>query len=58
MARVAPFHSSNIDDPDVYHECSNCGPGQAIPTRNNVNGKGSDHRPCDVCAVLIRNGSC
>ena len=57
MARIAPFHSANPSDPHVYHECSNCPPGQQIPYYNRRDGKGVN-RQCQTCAAMIRNGTC
>ena len=57
MAKVSPFHSSNESDPDVYHECSNCGPGKQIPARNKRSGTGG-HRRCKVCTDLMNDGGC
>ena len=33
MAKADPFRSANPDDPDVYHNCSRCGLGRAIPAK-------------------------
>lgn len=42
--KVAPYHSSNPSDPDVYHDHSNCPSGQQIPVRNRRSGTGGYRR--------------
>jgi hypothetical protein len=48
MAKVAPYHSSNPSDPDVYHDYSDCPTGQQIPAQNKVSGTGGNRR-CKQC---------
>jgi hypothetical protein len=49
MAKVPPYHSSNPDDPDVWHDHDNCPAGSQIPARNLIAGKGSGNRRCRLC---------
>jgi len=49
--KVAPFHSSNPTDPDVYHDDDRCPSGQQIPPRNIVTGTGGQ-RKCLTCRKL------
>jgi hypothetical protein len=35
------YHSSNLSDPDVYHESDSCSTGQQIPPRNRVSRQGT-----------------
>lgn len=51
MAKVPAYHSSNIDDPDVYHDHSDCPPGSQIPRQNRVPGTGGFRR-CKVCRSM------
>lgn len=51
MAKVAPYHSSNPSDPDVYHDHDDCPTGQQIPAHNKVSGTGG-HRRCEQCKQL------
>ncbi len=46
--KVAPFHSSNPSDPDVYHDQSTCPPGSQIPAKNRLPGTGGN-RKCLTC---------
>lgn len=48
MATVAPYHSSNPTDPDVYHNHDDCPSGQQIPAQNWVAGDGG-YRQCEHC---------
>lgn len=36
--RVAPYHSTNESDPDVYHVHDNCPSGKQIPAKNRETG--------------------
>jgi hypothetical protein len=49
--KVSPFHSSNPDDPDVYHDENTCPPGQLIPPHNWVSGTGG-YRKCFKCREI------
>jgi len=51
MAKVAPYHSSNPSDPDVYHDHDNCPTGQQIPAANRVAGTGG-YRRCKQCTDM------
>lgn len=51
MAKTSPFHSSNPNDPDVYHDRDDCPAGKQIPTKNKVAGTGGNRR-CKKCADL------
>lgn len=51
MAKVAPYHSSNPSDPDVYHDHDNCPTGQQIPPANRVAGTGG-YRRCRQCTDM------
>lgn len=48
MAKVSPYHSTNVDDPDVYHDYDNCPPGSQIPSKFWASGKGGYVR-CGQC---------
>jgi hypothetical protein len=48
MAKVAPYHSSNPSDPDVYHDYDDCPVGKQIPSSNKVSGTGGNRR-CVRC---------
>lgn len=51
MAKVAAYHSSDLRDPDVYHDHDNCPSGQQIPPKNKVAGAGG-HPRCKHCKNL------
>jgi hypothetical protein len=51
MAKVAPYHSSDPSDPDVYHNHDNCPTGQQILFANRVPGTGG-YRRCQQCTDL------
>lgn len=51
MAKVAPYHSSNPTDPDVYHDHDNCPSGQQIPPAKRRSGTGGYPR-CKHCQNL------
>jgi len=51
MSKVAPYHSSNPADPDVYHDHDDCPPGSLIPPANRVNGTGG-YRRCEKCVGM------
>jgi len=51
MARVPAYHSSNLSDPDVYHDHDDCPTGKQIPSRNRVSGTGG-YRKCKDCNRL------
>jgi len=48
--KVAPYHSVDPEDPDVYHDDDACPAGAQIPPQNWGAGTGN-HRRCDVCAA-------
>lgn len=48
MAKVAPYHSINPRDPDVYHDHDDCPNGQQIPPENLRSGTGGYPR-CGSC---------
>ena len=51
MAKVAPYHSINPSDPDVYHDHDDCPSGQQIPAHNRRAGTGGYPR-CKHCVNL------
>lgn len=51
MGKVAPYHSSNPADPDVYHDQSECPSGQQIPAKNKLPGTGGN-RKCEHCIKM------
>lgn len=51
MAKVSPYHSTNSNDPDVYHDHDDCPTGQQIPTKNWKSGTGGNRR-CEQCEDL------
>lgn len=51
MAKVAPWHSTKLDDPRVHHDDNQCTEGNNIETRNRASGTGG--RPkCQHCVRL------
>lgn len=46
--KVAPYHSSNLSDPDVHHDYDDCPTGQQIPSSNRRSGTGGYPR-CKHC---------
>lgn len=48
MARVNPYHSTNISDPHVHHDDSNCPVGTQIPPHNRAPGT-NGYRRCQRC---------
>ena len=57
MVKVGPFRSANPADLDVYHNCSECVYGQAIPARHVITGKGK-RRQCPRCQYMAGLGNC
>ena len=51
MSKVAPYHSSNPSDPDVYHDHNDCPTGKQIPERNKRAGT-NNYRRCKDCVSL------
>ena len=51
MAKVPAYHSSNANDPDVYHDHNDCPPGSQIPAHNKVPGTGGYPR-CQKCVQM------
>jgi len=51
MAKVAPYHSTNPSDPDVYHDHDTCPAGKQIPAHNRASGK-NGYRRCKLCKDL------
>ncbi len=49
IARFGNYYSSNIDDPDVYHNHYDCISGKQIPNKNLVEGTGG-YRLCMHCS--------
>jgi hypothetical protein len=51
VQRVEPYHSSNPDDPAVYHDHALCPSGRKIPPKWLVPGDGG--RPlCEFCRAV------
>jgi hypothetical protein len=48
VAKVAPHHSTNPTDPDVYHDHDDCPAATQIPPKNRAAGTGG-HRRCKLC---------
>jgi hypothetical protein len=48
MVKVSAYHSINPNDPDVYHDHSDCPTGQQIPERNKRPGT-NGYRRCAQC---------
>ena len=48
--KVAPYHSANPDDPDVYHDDDACPAGTQIAPQHWAAGTNNAPR-CDVCAA-------
>jgi hypothetical protein len=51
MSKVAPYHSNNPSDPDVYHDHDDCPTGKQIPSWNKKPGK-NGWRQCKDCEQL------
>jgi hypothetical protein len=51
VAKVAPYHSINPSDPDVYHDHDDCPSGQQIPAHNRRSGTGGYPR-CKHCVNM------
>jgi hypothetical protein len=51
QATVAPYHSSNASDPDVYHVYDDCPSGKRIPAPNREDGDGG-YRRCKHCLQM------
>jgi len=51
IMKVAPYHSSNPSDPDVYHDQDNCPSGQQIPPWNRLSGTGG-YPKCGHCQKM------
>ncbi|MFC4614436.1 hypothetical protein ACFO3K_06925 [Cellulomonas algicola] len=49
--KVAPYHSIDPTDPDVYHDHDNCPSGQQIPARNKRSGT-NEYRRCQHCVQM------
>jgi hypothetical protein len=56
MSKVDAFHTSESEDPQVYHNNGACHYGQAISRGNRVSGTGSGRTLCSECARLNREG--
>jgi hypothetical protein len=50
VSKVPPYHSSNPEDPQVYHDHDGCYEGQKIKPGNKV--PGAVGRKCEVCDKL------
>lgn len=51
MAKVPPFHSKRLNDPNVYHDNDKCTEGNNIEKQNRA--PGTDGRPkCKHCQQL------
>lgn len=48
MARVSPYHSTNTNDPPVYHDDSQCPRGKKILPKNKKSGTGG-YPKCKDC---------
>jgi len=48
MAKVAPYYSLALSDPDVYHDHDNCPSGQRVPYWNKRPGTNNYSR-CERC---------
>ena len=51
MARVSPYYSVKLTDPDVYHNHSDCSAGSTVTGHNRRLGT-HRYRQCDECARL------
>lgn len=51
MGKVYPYHSTNLDDPHVYHDHDDCPPGSQIPSWNRASGTGG-YRRCQKCEEM------
>jgi len=51
MAKVAPFHSKELNAPKQYHDDSACTEGNKIEPKHKVPGTGG-YQQCPQCARL------
>ena len=51
MVKTSACHSTNQDDPDVYHDHTDCPSGSQIPAKNRETGTGG-HRRCETCQSM------
>lgn len=56
MPRCPAFHTSEEEDPAVYHDNSACGEGKKIKPEHRVEGYGVNRRVCEVCDALTAKG--
>lgn len=49
--KTSPYHSTNVDDPDVYHDHRDCPPGSQIPEKYRKAGTGG-YRRCEKCSEM------
>lgn len=49
--KVYPYYSTNLSDPDVYHDHDICPTGQQIPWYNKQNGT-NGYRRCEQCTAM------
>ncbi|HYZ76716.1 MAG TPA: hypothetical protein VE596_05015 [Gaiellaceae bacterium] len=52
MAPCPPFHTSEPETPEVYHDDDECHEGKQILPQHRVEGKGVGRRRCEVCDDL------
>ena len=52
MAPCPPFHTSEPETPEVYHDDDACYEGKQILLQHRVPGKGVNRRRCEVCEKL------
>ena len=53
MAACPPFHTSESESPNVYHDDDECYEGRKILPENRVEGDGGRPR-CEICDDLAR----
>ena len=51
MARVSPYYSVKLTDPDVYHNHDNCSAGRKVVGHNRRQGT-HRYRQCNECMFL------
>jgi hypothetical protein len=49
MAKVDPFHTSEPEDPEVYHDNDECPYGKNIKREHRVPGRGVNRDKCSWC---------
>jgi hypothetical protein len=52
MAKCSPFHTSEPETPEVYHDDDDCWAGKNILSEHRVEGPGVNRERCEICEGL------